>query len=184
LSPHTGTALAKQEVIISAGTFNTPQLLKLSGIGPADELRRLGIPIVVDLPGVGENLQDRYENSIIVDLPNPFTVWKVDPNTDSLHSGSAILTGSKGCTMGANASDPCLQEWYSGQNNKTKYATNGRPVAIPKRSSEALSPANDLVITGRPGYFAGYFPGYSVIGSKFPNSWTWPVSTHSFKNTK
>ena len=86
--------------------------------------------------------------------------------------------------MGANASDPCLQEWYSGQNNKTKYATNGRPVAIPKRSSGALSPANDLVITGRPGYFAGYFPGYSVIGSKFPNSWTWPVSTHSLKNTK
>jgi choline dehydrogenase len=73
----TGIALAKKEVIISAGTFNTPQLLKLSGIGPADELRRLGIPIVVDLPGVGENLQDRYENSIVVNLPEPFTVWKV-----------------------------------------------------------------------------------------------------------
>jgi len=32
-----------------------------------------------------------------------------------------------------------------------------------------------MIITGRPGYFAGYFPGYSKIGAKFPNSWTWPV---------
>jgi choline dehydrogenase len=80
-----GTALAGKEVIISAGTFNTPQLLKLSGIGPADELRRLGIPIVVYLPGVGENLQDRYENSIIVDLPNAFTVWKVGSILDLLN---------------------------------------------------------------------------------------------------
>jgi choline dehydrogenase-like flavoprotein len=73
----TGTALARKEVIISAGTFNTPQLLKLSGIGPADELHNLGIPLVVDLPGVGQNLQDRYENGVIVNLTNPFSVFKV-----------------------------------------------------------------------------------------------------------
>jgi choline dehydrogenase len=73
----TGTALARKEVIISAGTFNTPQLLKLSGIGPADELHKLGIPLVVDLPGVGQNLQDRYENGVIVNLTNPFSVFKV-----------------------------------------------------------------------------------------------------------
>jgi choline dehydrogenase len=57
----TGSAFAGKEVIISAGTFNTPQLLKLSGIGPANELHKLGIPVVVNLHGVGQNLQDRYE---------------------------------------------------------------------------------------------------------------------------
>lgn len=72
-----GMAYAKKEVIIAGGTFNTPQLLKLSGIGPADELKSFGIPVVVDLPGVGENLQDRYENSVIVNLTKPFTIWQV-----------------------------------------------------------------------------------------------------------
>ena len=45
-------------VILSAGTFNTPQILKLSGVGPAKELARHGIPVVADVPGVGENLND------------------------------------------------------------------------------------------------------------------------------
>jgi choline dehydrogenase len=51
-------AHARREIILSAGAFNSPHLLMLSGIGPADELRRLGIPVVADLPGVGQNLQD------------------------------------------------------------------------------------------------------------------------------
>ena len=48
----------EREVILSAGVINSPQLLKLSGIGPADELQRFGLPLVHELPGVGENLQD------------------------------------------------------------------------------------------------------------------------------
>jgi choline dehydrogenase-like flavoprotein len=77
-----GTAYAGKEVIISGGTFNTPQLLKLSGIGSEVELKKLGIPVVVNLPGVGQNLQDRYENSVIVNLENPFTVFKVSPSNN------------------------------------------------------------------------------------------------------
>lgn len=51
-------ARASSEVIISCGAFNTPKLLMLSGIGPADHLQSHGIPVMADLPGVGENLQD------------------------------------------------------------------------------------------------------------------------------
>ncbi|MEX2397429.1 MAG: GMC family oxidoreductase N-terminal domain-containing protein, partial [Balneolales bacterium] len=49
------------EVISCAGAFNTPQLLQLSGVGNAKDLRKLDIPVVADLPGVGENLQDHLE---------------------------------------------------------------------------------------------------------------------------
>jgi len=52
------TVRATKEVIVSAGTLRSPQILQLSGIGPADELKRLGIPVVKNLPGVGKNLRD------------------------------------------------------------------------------------------------------------------------------
>lgn len=60
-SSNTGTsgfANASREVIVSGGSYNSPQILKLSGIGPAAELRKFDIPVVKDLPGVGTNLQD------------------------------------------------------------------------------------------------------------------------------
>jgi choline dehydrogenase len=53
-----GTAIAAGEVVLCAGTYGSPRLLLLSGIGPADELRKLGIPLASDLPGVGRNLAD------------------------------------------------------------------------------------------------------------------------------
>ena len=55
------TAYASREVVLSAGAINSPRLLLLSGIGPADELRGLGIEVVHDLPGVGKNLQDHLD---------------------------------------------------------------------------------------------------------------------------
>jgi choline dehydrogenase len=54
----TQVARAEREVILSAGAIGSPHLLLLSGIGPAEELRTVGVKIVADLPGVGKNLQD------------------------------------------------------------------------------------------------------------------------------
>ncbi|KAK0631082.1 hypothetical protein B0T17DRAFT_590362 [Bombardia bombarda] len=59
------TVLARREVIVSGGAFNSPQLLLLSGIGNATELAKLNIPVVKDLPGVGRNLMDNQEMPIV-----------------------------------------------------------------------------------------------------------------------
>jgi choline dehydrogenase len=64
---------AQKEVILCAGTYNSPQLLMLSGIGPADELRRLGIAPVVDLPGVGGNLSEHARAPVEFAARQPVT---------------------------------------------------------------------------------------------------------------
>ena len=71
----TRTALAAREVILSGGPINTPQLLMLSGIGPADQLREFGIEVIHDLPGVGENLQDHLELYIQQACTQPVTLY-------------------------------------------------------------------------------------------------------------
>ncbi len=70
-------ATAGREVILSGGPINSPQLLKLSGIGPAAELRALGLPVVHDLPGVGENLQDHLEFYFQQECLQPVTLFSV-----------------------------------------------------------------------------------------------------------
>ncbi|KAL4678077.1 hypothetical protein H8959_020751 [Pygathrix nigripes] len=67
-------AYASKEVILSGGAINSPQLLMLSGIGNADELKKLGIPVVCHLPGVGQNLQDHLEIYIQQACTRPITL--------------------------------------------------------------------------------------------------------------
>ena len=71
------TALAWREVILCGGPINSPQLLKLSGIGPAEELQGHGIAPVHHLPGVGENLQDHLEFYFQVECKEPVTLFSV-----------------------------------------------------------------------------------------------------------
>ena len=69
------TVRARREVILSAGSINSPKLLKLSGIGPAAELRRYGITVLRDMPGVGENLQDHLEFYFQLACIKPITLY-------------------------------------------------------------------------------------------------------------
>ncbi|MFT9257166.1 MAG: choline dehydrogenase [Acetobacter sp.] len=69
------TVRARREVILSGGSINSPQLLKLSGIGPAAELKEHGIPVMADRPGVGENLQDHLEFYFQVACTQPVTLY-------------------------------------------------------------------------------------------------------------
>jgi choline dehydrogenase len=66
---------ARREVILSGGPINSPQLLKLSGVGPAEEMRRFGIGVVADRAGVGENLQDHLEFYFQVASKKPITLY-------------------------------------------------------------------------------------------------------------
>jgi len=68
-------ARVRREVIVCAGSINSPQLLKLSGVGPGGELAALGIATVHDLPGVGENLQDHLEFYFQVASREPVTLY-------------------------------------------------------------------------------------------------------------
>ena len=153
------TVKATREVIVSAGVFNTPQLLKLSGIGPRDELESLGIDVLLDLPGVGTNLQDRYEVGIVSEYDKDFSLLD-------------------GCTYGVEP-DPCLDEWRAGGG---VYQNNGGVVAIVKKSSPDL-PDPDLFVFGLPGDFRGYAPGYSDVISATHNRFTWAILKGHTKNT-
>ncbi|XP_054004393.1 glucose dehydrogenase [FAD, quinone]-like isoform X2 [Hylaeus anthracinus] len=69
---------ADREVILSAGSLQSPQVLMLSGIGPKDHLQEMGIPVVHDLPGVGQNLQDHVGMSGLTYLVDPPEDYKGD----------------------------------------------------------------------------------------------------------
>jgi choline dehydrogenase len=78
-----------KELILSAGPINSPQLLKLSGVGPGQELQSLGIEVVHDLPGVGENLQDHLEFYFQVACKEPITLYS------SINPWSRALIGAR-----------------------------------------------------------------------------------------
>jgi choline dehydrogenase len=75
---------AAREVLLAAGAINSPHLLLLSGIGPADELRAAGAEVAHDLPGVGKNLQDHLNVNVLADATQPITL-------DGMSTGLAAL---------------------------------------------------------------------------------------------
>jgi len=88
-------ARARREVIVSGGAINSPQLLMLSGIGEADALRRLGLPVVADLPGVGGNLQDHIEIYVQHACTQPVSLYSTQKPLAKLAIGVRwLLTGT------------------------------------------------------------------------------------------
>ena len=98
------SAHARGEVILAAGAFNSPQLLQLSGLGPASHLQALGIPVVADMPGVGANLQDHYNGRLVFECAEAFTLNDVVANPlRKLREGLRYFLTRKGfLTLGAS----------------------------------------------------------------------------------
>ena len=67
---------AEREVLVASGAIGSPKLMLLSGLGPADELRAVGVPVVADLPGVGRNLHDHFGIDIVYELNGPHSLDK------------------------------------------------------------------------------------------------------------
>lgn len=113
-------ARADRQVILSGGALQSPQLLQLSGVGPADLLRRHGIDVVADLPGVGRNLQDHLQvrtvvrlkerNSLNDETRNPIKLARMGLRW--LFQGAGPLTIGAGQVGGAAC---------------TEFAQDGRP---------------------------------------------------------
>lgn len=90
---------AKTETILAAGAVDTPRLMLLSGLGPKAQLSSLGIPVVKDIPGVGENLQDHPESIIMWELKKP-----VPENQTTMDSDAGIFLRREAPNAGAKKS--------------------------------------------------------------------------------
>ncbi|HEX7136260.1 MAG TPA: GMC oxidoreductase [Vicinamibacterales bacterium] len=153
-------AVARREVILAGGAFNTPQLLMLSGIGAPQTLERHGIKTEVPLPGVGQHLQDRYEVAIVNRMSSP---WRA-------------LEGAR-----LDPSDPQYKEWEA--DRKGVYITNGAILSVALRSN-LTAPVPDLLCYALLGQFSGYYPGYSKdVMSGSNNALTWVVLKAHTNNT-
>jgi choline dehydrogenase len=148
----TRQALASREVILCGGTFNTPQLMMLSGIGPPAELEKHGIPVQVALPGVGSNLQDRYEVGVVNKMT--FPEWWI----------------LKGATF--SAGDPQYEDWKT--RRAGVYTTNGVVSAVSLRSFPERS-LPDVLCFALLGPFRGYYRGYSAEFPLHRNYLTWCI---------
>jgi len=153
-------ATAGREVILAGGAFNTPQLLMLSGVGPAATLNRCQVPVRVDLAGVGQNLQDRYEVGVVNRMN--FPRWNVLENVQFARG------------------DGAYQEWAS--RREGIYTTNGAVLAVIRRSN-SQRPLPDLFCFALLGLFRGYVPNYSADFARNLNVLTWAVLKAHTNNT-
>jgi len=147
----TRIATARREVILAGGAFNTPQLLMLSGVGDPDVLGRCGIPTRAALPGVGRNLQDRYEVAVVNRMKKP---WEA-------------LNGATFTTA-----DPQYRTWAA--RRKGVYTTNGTLLSVIQRSAPG-KPVPDLFCYALLADFRGYKPGYSECIRREHDYLSWVV---------
>jgi choline dehydrogenase len=160
--PTRKSVYVRREVILAGGTFNTPQLLMLSGIGPREQLEQHGIEVKIDLPGVGKNLQDRYEIGVV-------------------HEMDADWTASGECTYSDDPDfDPCLKQWL--EKRTGAYTSSGTLIAFLRRSTPDKADP-DLFIFGFSAHFQGYFPLWFTTFQNVKNAFTWVVLKAHTHNT-
>ena len=157
------TVSVRKEVILAGGCFNSPQLLMLSGIGPAAHLRSVGIEPLVDVPGVGGNFQDRHEATTVIELDKPFS--SID---------ACALTGA--------ADDVCLDRWKTG-GNAAVYGSNGAPFYIRRPYSKGPK-RPEIALLGVFGEFYNFRPGWvdKALG-KPSNHFTW-IAVKAYTQSK
>jgi choline dehydrogenase len=119
----TQTVRSEGEILLAAGALVSPQLLMLSGIGPAEQLRGFDIPVVADLSGVGANLQDHCGAPLIASAPGDFGYHRQDQGVRMIANGLEYLLFGRGriTTNGVEAcsfhvpedgtGDPVVQIW-------------------------------------------------------------------------
>jgi choline dehydrogenase len=154
----------RREVILCGGVFNSPQLLMLSGIGPKAELEQHGIAVVADRPGVGKNLQDRYEIGVVSRMARDF----------------AVIEDAELREPDPRVPDPALERWQTKRDGP--YATNGVIAALIKKSRPHLA-LPDLFVFGLVGSFKGYYPGYSRDLVRDKRHFTWGILKGHTHNT-
>lgn len=149
---------AKKEIILSAGAFNTPQILQLSGVGNKELLNSKGIPVVKHLPGVGKNLQDRYELGVTYELTGNI---------------------AQSCKFG-NGYDYCLDLFNLF--GKGAYTSSGSIAANIFKSNKALKNP-DIFNFCLLSNFKGYYPNYSDAIKTNENKITWAILKGHTTNT-
>ncbi len=152
--PELKRAFADKEVIISCGVYNTPQLLMLSGIGDTEHLKDFDIDTRVDLPGVGKNLQDRYEISLVNKMKEPFKVNEVATYSDNPEA------------------DVFLKMWLD--ERQGPYSSMGSPLMYLTRSfPDKVNP--DIILFARSVRFQGFFPNWFWTFRPIHDQFTWTV---------
>ncbi|PVH97589.1 GMC oxidoreductase [Periconia macrospinosa] len=135
------TVTATREVIVAGGAINTPQILKLSGIGPREELENLGIEVIVDSPTVGKYLQDHPEGVVRMNSSVPLGGDPMD-----------------NCRPDLGTEDPCLIQWNT--TGTGPYGEGAAPLLMRYRTSTSENEDPDVWIWGFGGLdVRGFYPG-------------------------
>ncbi|TRM64103.1 hypothetical protein BD626DRAFT_265448 [Schizophyllum amplum] len=164
----TEKVFARNEVIVAAGTFQTPQLLMLSGIGDKEQLCEFGIDSVVHLPGVGKNLQGASRLLLVTrDLTHSFLDHDEISTTWLLKDNHTLVNG---CTFGSDpATDPCLADYLA--TRKNIYGLGIAIGHITYKSDDSLEEP-DMDIYWAPAYFPGFVRNVGDLITHTPNALT------------
>ncbi|QIW94644.1 hypothetical protein AMS68_000162 [Peltaster fructicola] len=169
-----GNASASREVIVAGGSYNSPQILKLSGIGPKAELESFGIEVISDLPGVGTNLQDHYEVVVQAQMAKDFPVL----------NGCNFGFAADGVPIPAT-DDPCYNQWNSAgpYGYRGVYSSSGFAAGMFVKTTDSPDNNYDLLAFGGPVNFRGYFPGYSYNATYRHDYFSWAILKSHPRNT-